>query len=372
MKDINYKIVSSIGDISRDDFKDCVGDIAEGYEFFQTLEASCLEGFFYFYILVYRRSELVLIAPLFTFDFDLSIGLQEEVEQNIVKTFRRLWPRLLIMKTLFCGSPIGEYGFIGIKKHNADHGSLIDQLLQGIEDIRRQQKIPFVMFKDFFKHEPFLFTKLRSKGFFQADSFPSMVVDLPFESMDAYLASLSHATRKDLRRKIKKAHTAGYFTAKVVCSVEEIIDDIYALYLNTYYNAGPVRFEKLTKEFFIQAGRLMPSRFFLYYCNDQLAAFNFCILHHDTLIDKFIGMDYSLTKQFPLYFLTWLYNIQWCLDNGIKHYKVGQTDYEPKIRLGGRKIPLYVYFKHRHGLIHRILSLMAGILEPNYQKQEAS
>lgn len=362
MKDIHYKIVSSIRDISKDDFQNCVEDMAEGYEFFQTLESSHLEGFVYFYLLVYQQTELVLFAPLFIFDFDLTAGL-EAVSRSVVKSLRLLWPRLLIIKTLFCGSPCGEYGFIGLKRQSISSDVLLDELLKGMKDIGRQQKTPLMCFKDFLQKDAKLFVRLKDCGFFQAHSFPSVMVDLPFGSMEAYLASLGRATRKDLKRKIKRASSAGSFTVKVMSSAETIINEIYPLYLNTYH-AGMVKFEKLTKDFFLQASRLMPSKIFLYYCNEKLAAFNFCFIYKDILIDKFIGLDYSLTRQFPLYFLSWFYNIEWCLNNGIKHYQVGQTDYEPKMRLGGHKVPLYVYLKHRNPLTHRLLAMAAKNLAP--------
>ncbi len=366
MKDTHYKIVSSIGNISKDDFQNCVKDVAEGYDFFRTLEASRLEGFVYFYLLVYQQTDLVLLAPLFTFDFDLTVGL-EKISRNIVKHLRPLWPRLLNIKTLFCGTSFGEYGFIGIRTPSLPYNILFDELLRGLEDICRQQKIPLVCFKDFLEKDMALLARSKNHEFFQTDSFPSVIVDLPFASMDAYLASLSRNTRKDLKRKIKKAKESGSFTVKVVSSAEAVIDDIYPLYLNTY-RTGTTKFEKLTKEFFLTASRLMPSKIFLYYCNNQLAAFNFCLIYKDTLIDKFIGMDYGLTEQFPLYFLSWLYNIEWCLNNGIKHYQVGQTDHGPKIRLGGHKIPLYVYLKHRNPLLNRVFDIAAKVLQPDYLK----
>jgi predicted N-acyltransferase len=191
-------------------------------------------------------------------------------------------------------------------------------------------------------------------------------MELNFNSLEEYYKSLSSSTRKDLRRKIRKAYSEGLIQIKVVDNVEDIIDDVYKLYLNTY-RAGKVKFEFLTKEFFINVSKnLKPhTRYFLYYIQDRLAAFNLCFVYDDLLIDKFIGFDYEIAQPYSLYFVSWCFNIEWCLKNSIRFYQVGQTDYGPKTKLGGRLIPLYAYFKHHNSFLNFFMRLLAKWLVPS-------
>jgi hypothetical protein len=95
---------------------------------------------------------------------------------------------------------------------------------------------------------------------------------------------------------------------------------------------------------------------------DQLAAFNLCFVYDHLLIDKFIGFDYEIAHQYSLYFVSWCFNIEWCLKNSIRYYQVGQTDYEPKLKLGGSLVPLFAYFKHNNFFLNLLIKLLAMLL----------
>jgi predicted N-acyltransferase len=366
MVEATYKIVDSVSQINKDEWDSLFGRIPEGYEFYNTLEKSNLKEFSFYYLLLYRDANILSIAPLFVADFYLDIVLEGWLK-NIVGFIRRFIPRFFILKTLFCGSPFGENGVLGIAEDFNDTHILIDELVKVMHRFSKENRIPFIIFKDFLKENLFLLDSLKGKGFLRVDSFPSVRMELNFESLEDYFRSLSYSTRKDLRRKIKKAYSKKNIRIKVVDDVEEIIDDVYKLYLNTYH-AGEVKFEFLTKEFFMNVSKdLKPhTKYFLYYVEDRLCAFNLCLVYNDLMIDKFIGFDYDIARQCSLYFISWCYNIEWCLKNSIRFYQVGQTDYFPKIKLGGSPIPLYAYVKHNNFFFNFIIKLLAIFLKPNF------
>jgi len=362
MKELTYKVLDSVKNIGRPEWDLIFGDIPEGYDFFKTIEESNLRGFSFYYILIYSDKDLILIAPLFVTDFNLDVVIEGQA-QRLIQFIRRLIPRFFILKTLFCGSPFGENGILGLRPGYEDKDTLVAKLIRVIQRLSRENNIPLVIFKDFLKEDLPTLEPLKNRGFFRAGSFPTVVAELSFNSLEDYFRTLSRNTRKNLRRKIKKAESAKDMEVKVVDNVEAVIEDVYGLYLNTY-NAGKVKFEKLTKEFFINIARnFQPQvKFFLYYVDGKLAAFNLCFVHEDTLIDKFIGFDYDIAYKYNLYFFSWCYNIKWCLENSLRYYQVGQTDYNPKLKLGGRLTPLYAYVKHSNPILNLILRLLAKIL----------
>ena len=369
--DIKYRVVDSISKIDRDDWDFLFGDIPEGYEFYNTLEKSNLKVFSYYYLILYREESILFIAPLFVGDFYLGIALEGFVKK-VIHFIRHFIPRFFILKTLFCGSPFGENGVLGITKGFKDAHILMDEFVKAMHRFCRENRIPFILYKDFLEKDLFLLEPLKHDGFSKVDSFPSVRMELNFGSLEEYYKSLSYSTRKDLRRKIKKAYSKANIQIKVVDGVEDIIDDVYRLYLNTYH-AAEVRFEFLTKEFFINVSRhLKPhTKYFLYYVNGELSAFNLCFVYNDLLIDKFIGFDYEIARQYSLYFVSWCFNIEWCLKNSIRFYQVGQTDYLPKIKLGGSLIPLYAYVKHNNFLFNFIIKLLAAFLKPDFSIENA-
>ncbi|MGA2463467.1 MAG: GNAT family N-acetyltransferase [Thermodesulfobacteriota bacterium] len=366
MDEIHHRIVNSIRKINKNEWDSVFGSIPEGYEFYHTLEKSDLKEFSFYYLLLYRDGHILFVAPLFVADFYLDIVLKGFIK-NVIGFIRHFVQRFFILKTLFCGSPFGENAILGITKDFKDTHILIDELVKGMRGFCKENKISFTIFKDFLNENSPLLDSLKQKGFLKVDSFPSVRIELNFNSLEEYFKSLSPSTRKDLRRKIKEAYTKANIEIRIVDSVEDTIDDIYRLYLNTY-RAGKIKFEFLTKEFFINVSKdLRPHiKYFLYYVNGNLSAFNLCFVYNDLLIDKFIGFDYDIAHQYSLYFVSWCFNIEWCLKNSIRFYQVGQTDYFQKIKLGGSLIPLYAYVKHNNFFFNLIIRLLTIFLKPGF------
>lgn len=365
MTEIACSIFDSVTQIKEEDWNSVFGgDSPEGYRFFKTLEESRLEDFSFYYIVLLQKGSIVLIAPLFIADFSLDIAMQGAIA-GLIQKARKIMPRFFILKTLFCGSPFGECGQLGIKKDIGDKAALIKELTRVMDKFCRAKNIPFAVFKDFLEKDTDILDSLQDEGFFKVESFPCAVTELNFKTLDEYINSLGQATRKSLRKKIKRAYALANISIKVADDADGIIDQVQALYENTYHS-GTTRFEKLNREFFLNVARnLSPYvKFFLYYCDGKLGAFNLCFVSNDLFIDKFIGFDYEISNRFNLYFLSWCHNVEWCLKHSIRFYHSGQTDYYPKLRLGSRLVPLYAYARHSGPILNSLLKLLAQVLQP--------
>lgn len=365
MQKINYKILDNIGKIGQKEWDAVFGDIPESYLFFKTLENSEFSEFRFFYLVIESDNEIVFIAPLFSADFNLAIAVDGWFSK-FVKSIRRVFPRFLIIKTLFCGSPFGEHGVLGIKRGFKGNLDIIPLLLEGLKNCAVKANAPLVIFKDFLKQDTLFLDALIKNGYSRVESFPAVVLELNFTSFAEYLKSLSGSARRDLNRKLKQAYSRGKIEVEVVQNVESQIDRIFELYENTYHK-GATKFEHLTKKFFLQVTRdLSPhTRFFLYYVDGRLAAFNLCFVYDNFFIDKFVGFDYEISKQYNLYFFSQAYNIKWCLNNSLCYYYSGQTNYEPKMRLGGKLITLYAYLKHNNMFFNFLLKSIIPLFKPD-------
>ncbi len=369
MPKISCKILDNINKIDRKQWDAVFGDIPESYSFYRTLENSEFTGFRFYYLVIERDHEIVLIAPLFSTDFNLDIAV-EGWFSKVIRSIRKVFPRFLILKTLFCGSLFGEYGVLGIKSDFKENPEFIRLLSDGVINFSTKINAPLVIFKDFLKQDTFFLDALMQEGYSKVKSFPAVILELNFVSFEGYLKSLGRSTRKNLNKKLKQAYSQGKIEVKVARDVENQIDKIFKLYENTYYK-GDTKFERLSKKFFLQVAHdLNPhTHFFLYYIEDKLAAFNLCFVYNDLLIDKFVGFDYDISKRYNLYFVSWAYNIKWCIDNSLRYYYPGQTDYEPKARLGGKLISLYAYLRHKNIFSNFFIKLLIFILKPdNFNK----
>ncbi|MFH0917667.1 MAG: GNAT family N-acetyltransferase [Candidatus Omnitrophota bacterium] len=371
MPKMNYKLLDSLDQLEQNAWDAVFGKIPEGYLFFKALASSEFPEFRFYYLVMESDNDSVSIAPLFSADFNLDIAVEGRLSK-FIRSIRKVFPRFLIIKTLFCGSPFGEYGVLGIKQGFKDNPGIIPLLLQGIKNCQIRVNAPLVIFKDFLKQDTLFLDVLLPKGYSKVESFPAVGLELNFTSFEGYLESLGSFDRKYLNRKLKQAYSRGKIEVKVVLDVASEIDQIFQLYENTYQK-GATKFEHLTKKFFLQIARnLSPhTRFFLYYVDGRLAAFNLCFIYDNLFIDKFIGFDYEISKQFNLYFVSQAYNIKWCLNNSLCYYYSGQTNYETKLRLDGKLITLYAYLKHKNMFFNFFLKLFIPLFKPdNFDQNE--
>jgi len=136
------------------------------------------------------------------------------------------------------------------------------------------------------------------------------------------------------------------------------IDAIYNLY-EEQVKRSDTSFGVHPKSFFSQVCRQVPgAQYVLYLANDRLIGFELLVVSNDSLVQKYIGIDQTHGRRYKLFFLSWLENIQYCLDREIAHTHVGATQEALKVRLGGELIPSAVLFRHLNPVINTLLTLV--------------
>jgi hypothetical protein len=194
-------------------------------------------------------------------------------------------------------------------------------------------------------------------GYARLPGMPVAVLDLSgFADLDEYLGSLSHATRKDMRRKLRASEAIRVEYRR---DIRDVLDQISALYEATA-SRSDVRFERLPSEFFAKVVENMRGHGWcmLYWLGDSLVAFNMMLDAPGRVIDKEFGMRYDVARKYNLYFLSWVTNVRLCIARRVPVYQSGQGLYAPKLRLGSRLLPQWQYFRHRNPLINLVLRLV--------------
>jgi predicted N-acyltransferase len=240
-------------------------------------------------------------------------------------------------------------------------------LAEALQQFARSEAISFVTIKDF---SPSLRSNLRPlvrAGYTRLDGFPSLHLDLNFSSVEGYMRQyLSRVTRKSFKRKLKKTAAAiPRIELEVRNDCSETIDEIYPLYLNVAQR-GDVTFEVFTKEYFLEASRRMPERvrYFIWRQNGKAIAFSFCIIWGDTIYDNDIGLDYAVAHELNLYHLTFHDILDWALKNHLRFYETAPFNYEEKLHLRLRPVPLDLYIRHRSPVINLFLKFVAPFFAP--------
>ncbi len=359
---LTTKIFRKISDIPETEWASVFPRTLKNYHFYKAIDESDFEGFSHYYILVYKENIPAGIAPCFLMNYPLDTTIGGFAKKPIAN-LRKAFPSALSLKILICGSPACE-GRIGIAPKN--RSNIIRALIAGMEKIAKDEKASMIAFKDFSGSYTKLLDRLLMKqGFNKIESYPSVKMDIDFNSFDEYLKTLSYSTRKDLRRKFRKVDSLPKIDLEVSDNIDGILDEAYGLYQQTFSKSA-VQFEEIPKTFFANISKHMPgeSKYFLWRINNKLVAFNFCLASADTLMDEYIGFDYSVAYDYHLYFVTFRDIITWCIQNNIKKYESGALTYEPKRRLDCRFMPLSIYVKHRNGLMNLGLRALCSCLKP--------
>lgn len=249
--------------------------------------------------------------------------------------------KLLKPKVLFIGTTVTEYALF---PYSINTDSMRERLISKLHDSGLQ----FLIIKDVPSMSPLLsekenefssgvLTQLRDNGFFVLYGQALSYVPIDFSSTDEYMNRLSRSRRKDLRRKLRSISdiTIDQLKAGDEFFTEKNIDTLYGLYLNVY-NRSDIHFDKLTRPFFkkIFEDKTGSGIVFLYRHHEKIIGFNLCFLFRGCLVDKYVGFLYPDSHDFNLYFVSWFYNLDFCVRNNLKTFIAGWTDPEIKSYLG--------------------------------------
>lgn len=291
-------------------------------------------------------------APAFVADFDLlttADGL-----------LRRLPP--LRARTLFVGTTVTEYAVL-----DGEPQALVAEV------VRHASRYPFTIIKDLpaepllagdaaFEHARRVVDACRAANFMIVEGQALAYVPIDFPSVDDFLSRMSHARRKNIRRKLRSRERL---------SIEEIptggdldVDELYPLYRNVY-DQSDVRFDLLTRDFFAAVLRdaSIDGTVVLYRASGTLIGFNLCVFENAMYVDKYVGFRYPAAREHDLYTVSWFYNLERARERGCRFYIAGWTDPEVKRSLGAR----FTWTRHAVYIRNRALRAIARVATPLFE-----
>jgi hypothetical protein len=359
------KVFAQANDIDLDFWRATFGNGHKDFEYYRLLEETVQAGFSYRYLVLFGLDERALaLQPLIIVDQDLATAVNGHFGRAIGFVRRRA-PRFLHSRMLVAGCLVGD-GKLGVIS-GADPALASGLLGQALREFAHIEKISIVTLKDFPSHWRQDLAPLQDCGFTRLDGFPSLKLDLDFDSVDDYMQQrLTRVTRKNFKRKLKKTAAANpKIELEVLGDCSAIIDEIYPLYLNVAQRSE-ITFEVFTKQYFLEAGRRLPGHvwYFVWRQNGRAIAFSFCTVWGDTIYDNDIGLDYSVAHELNLYHLTFHDILAWAIKNNLGFYETAPFNYEVKLHLRLQPVPLDVYIRHKSPLANLILKLVAPLFAP--------
>jgi Acetyltransferase (GNAT) domain len=346
-----------------DEWRGAFREQCKDYRYYELIEQTLANDFQYQYLMLRDSSGAVRgIQPFFFVQQNLVEGVPGSI-RRLVNSIRRKFPKFLTMRILMVGCAAGE-GHIGTVSAT-DVPWLAKALHAVLPSIARAGKASLITLKDFSSRYRPVLGAFSNNGYARVPSMPMTRLALNFRNFDDYLAHLSYGTRKSLRRKFRKTERAAKITHEITSDITPYLDEVYPLYL-AVHDRSPMKFEKLSKEYFSQLGRSMPerTRFFIWRFDDRIIAFSLCLVHNGTIYDEYLGLDYSVALDLHLYFYTIRDILTWAIENGLTFYCSSPLNYDPKLHLGFELAPLDLYVRHARSLFNPIFSRVVRWLEP--------
>jgi len=335
----------------------------KNHRYYEIVEET-LEGKFehHYLVLEDNSGDVRAIQPVFFVRQNLVEGVPGRI-RPVVDLIRRRFPRFLTMRVLMvgCAAGMGDLGPCAEK----DEKWTAKALLAVLRTFARRNRASLVVLKDFpAKYRPTL-ESFSSKGYARIPSMPMTRLPLHYQDWDEYFRTLSKATRKDLRRKFRKAERAPKIDMEIVNDLTPYVDEIYPLYLQVH-ERSPLKFETLTKDYFRAISKRIPdrTRFFVWRQSGKIVAFSFCLVCDEAIYDECIGLDYNVALDLHLYFYTLRDIISWSLQQGLKYYYSNPLNYEPKLHLDCELVPLDLYVRHTSAVLNPAFRRVIKYLGP--------
>jgi predicted N-acyltransferase len=302
------------------------------------------------------------IQPVFFVRQNLVEGVPGKI-RSAVDLVRKTFPHFLTMRVLMvgCAAGAGEPGACDEK----DEAWVAKALHASLRTYAQQERASLVVLKDFPAKYRLALETFHANGYARVPSMPMTRLALNYHDWEELLRTLSKATRKDLRRKFRKAERAPKIDMEIVSDITPYVDEIYPLYLQVH-ERSPLKFETLTKNYFRAVGQRIPerTRFFIWRQSGKIIAFSFCLVCDDIIYDECIGLDYCVALDLHLYFYTRRDIISWSLQQGLKYYYSNPLNYQPKLQLRSELMPLDLYVMHTSALLNPIFRRAIKYLGP--------
>lgn len=334
------------------------------YRYYEIVERTIQPEFSYRYFIVKdARGDVRTIQPFFLLDQDMLAGIPW-LAKAATRLVRGWWPSFMQLRTLMVGCAAGE-GHLD-RAHDLSHGRDIELLATALRQHAVQAKARLIVMKEFPAEYRSSLDCLLDRGFTRVPSYPMVGLNIDYCDFDDYMRrGIDRHTRSDLRRKFRDAASADPIAMSVVSDITPVIDDIYPLYLQVYDRA-PLKFEKLTKEYFCEIGRRMPDkvRYFIWRQSGKPIAFSLSLVQGDAIYNEYLGLDYSVALELHLYFYAFRDVMSWAIANGYRRLFSTSLVYDPKLHLRFSLVPLDLYVRHTSPILNFVLKRLLPLLEP--------
>ena len=321
-------------------------DQRKDHRYYEILNDTLQDNFEYRYFAILDAcGQVRAVQPFFLVDQDILEGLAAR-RVRWIAIVRKFYPRFLILRALMVGCAAGE-------AHLAASATLpvnvvAETMSSGIVRQATSLNAQLIVLKEFPARYRDVLHCFIQCGFARAPSMPMTMLNIRYDSFDAYLEeAINSSSRRKWRKNLRATAGMSDILMSVTDDATSFVDEIYPLYLQVF-DRSKMRFEKLTKDYFRQLGQRMNDkvRFFAWRRGNILVAFSLCMVQGDSLYAEYVGFDYAVALDLHLYHYIVRDMINWGIDQGYKWFRSSGLNYDPKLHMRHRLDPIDLYVRH--------------------------
>jgi len=371
---------SSIDEISNEIWTqlECENNLYFHRDFLKSIEINHSEINFYYIILVDNSNKPIALASIQIVDFYLDTVKTnfEDFIRKIKNLLRKLHilPNKKALKLLISGNTFvsGEHGiFI---THSQDKKQVIKNLAKAIlhfVNSNNSINIDAFLLKDFVNESLFITDELKNYNYHPFSVEPNMILEINEDwiSFEDYL----NAIKTKFRVKAKKAlQLSKDIIIKEVNdhNIENKLPQMTALYKKVVNNA-----DFNLCHFNLESYKTLKSAFRekyilkTYELDGKIVGFMSGMINQNSLDAHFVGLDYSLNRQYAIYQRMLYDYIQIAIAKKIKTLNFGRTASEIKSSVGAKPQDLTMYLRHKKGITNKIVKLFLQYIQPSPFRQ---
>ena len=371
---------SSIDEISNEIWTqlECENNLYFHRDFLKSIEINHSEINFYYIILVDNSNKPIALASIQIVDFYLDTVKTnfEDFIRKIKNLLRKLYilPNKKALKLLISGNTFvsGDHGiFI---THSQDKKQVIKNLAKAIlhfVNSNNSINIDAFLLKDFVNESLFITDELKNYNYHPFSVEPNMILEINEDwiSFEDYL----NAIKTKFRVKAKKAlQLSKEIIIKEVNdhNIENKLPQMTALYKKVVNNAD-FNLSHFNLESYKTLKSAFGEKYILktYELDGKIIGFMSGMINQNSLDAHFVGLDYSLNRQYAIYQRMLYDYIQIAIAKKLKTLNFGRTASEIKSSVGAKPQDLTMYLRHKKGITNKIVKLFLQYIQPSPFRQ---
>jgi predicted N-acyltransferase len=346
------------------------GSCTFSHEFWQVVENSGLNDFHYRYALFYNEHDIpIALAGLYSITTDIAIFAPAWL-RGLLAGIRKLFPNFLKLRMIECGTPITLNSPPLVVAEKASTQEIVQSLHDLLMTTAKADGQWLIVVRDFepnaAPYQP-LFEQL---GYHLVDSLPNTYMEVPWSSVEEYLASMKSYYRSKVLKHLRRNETQ-HIRHEVHDDFGDLAETLCRQWMVVHNQADEFQREVLTPEFYRQFSRAMGprSKAILYYRDAELVGHALLLLDGDLLRWLYFGRNEA--RNDSLYIYVGYSVIETAIRLGAKRIELGLTTYSIKQDLGAQVVASKLAVRSTLQLINPFVGFVYPLMNhaPRFQNK---